>query len=149
MTITVEQINSAIADTLAAATGLDANAVQDYDELTEGIADTPTLQVYWRRTRTDPTSNTAQTTFRGVVRQTSLTFHADLYAHQRAHIGQDMAALLPLIDAVQTKLEEQRTTRFGLEAIEAIESWQADQLIFDYSGALYIGARFVIIVRVF
>lgn len=149
MTITIEQINTAIADTLAAATGLDANAVQDYDELTEGIADTPTLQVYWARTRTDPTSGSAQTTFRGVVRQTTITFHADLYAQQRSHIGEDMAALLPLIDAIQTKLEGQRTTKFGLEAIEAIESWQGDQLIFDYGGALYVGARFIIIVRVF
>lgn len=149
MTITVEQINTAIADTLADATGLDANAVQDYDELSEGIIDTPTLQVYWRRTRTDVESGSAQTTFRGVVRQTSLTFHADLYAQQRSHIGEDMAALLPLIDAVQAELEEQRTTRFGLENIEAIESWQGDQTIFDYSGTLYVGARFVIIVRVF
>lgn len=148
MTITIVEINTAIKDELAAAMGL--TFTQDFDELTEGMPDTPTLQVYWVTTRTDPTSGTAQSSFRGVQRQTRLTFWADLYARQRSHIEEDMGALLPLIDAIQTKLEEQRTSRFGLEGIRAIEGWTGQMQIFeDYAGAKYMGARFEIIVRVF
>ncbi len=147
MTITIVEINTAIKDELAAATGL--TFTQDFDELTEGMADTPTLQVYWSATGTDPTSGTSQSSFRGVQRQTRMTFWADLYARQRSDIGEDMAALLPLIDAIQTKLEEQRTSRFGLEGIRAIEGWTGRLLVFDYADAKYVGARFEIILRVF
>lgn len=147
-TLDITTINSGIEDTLAAATGLTYS--QDYDELTEGMQDTPTLQVYWAATATDVASGSAQSSFRGKVRQTRLTFHADLYAQQRAHIGEDMAALLPLIDAIQTEIEAQQVQPyFGVSGIQAIEDWSAQQLIFEYATLMYIGARFVIRVRVF
>lgn len=147
MTITIVEINTAIKDELATATGL--TFTQDFDELTPGMPDTPTLQVYWSATETDPTSGTSQSSFQGIQRQTRLTFWADLYARQRSHIGEDMGSLLPLIDAIQTRLEEQRTSRFGLAGIKAIEGWTGRMLVFDYADAIYVGARFEIIVRVF
>ena len=149
MAITIAQINTAIADDLETATGLGADAVQDFDELSEGINDTPMLQVYWFDTTTDPTSGAAQSSFRGVVRQTSMTFRADLYARQRSHIGEDMEALLPLIDAIQIRLEAQKADRFGLEGVKAIERWTARQVVFETAGVGYVGARFEIKLRVF
>lgn len=147
--VSITAINSAIETTLAAATGLTFS--QDYDELTEGMNDTPTLQVYWFSTLTDPDSNTSQRTFRGVVRQTALTFYADLYARQRSHIAEDMGALLPLISAIQAELESQRVEPyFGLAGIKAIEGWSAQQAVFELTeGVKFTGARFIIRVRVF
>jgi hypothetical protein len=149
-TITLTAINSAIEAALAAATGLTYS--QDYNELTEGMQDIPTLQVYWfSGPKTDPTSGSAQTTFGAGVRQKSITFHADLYARQRSHIGEDMAALLPLVDAIHNVLESQQKPYFGLAGIKAIESWDPRQVIFEYGDQQinYVGARFVIQVRVF
>jgi hypothetical protein len=51
MAITYAQINDAIEDKLGAAMGLARS--QTYDELTDGMTDTPTLQVYWQRDDTD------------------------------------------------------------------------------------------------
>ena len=150
MAITIVQINSAIEGTLATATGLTNS--QDYNELTEGMQDIPNLQVYWRSANQDPIGNTTQRSFRGGVKQTDLTFYADLYARQRSHIGEDMAALLPLVDAISAVLEAQKTKPlFFLFVIQALTSWRADQVVFEYGDPLlkYVGARFTITVRVF
>ena len=45
MSITLAQICNAVETTLGAATGL--TYTQSYNELKEGMNDTPTLQVYW------------------------------------------------------------------------------------------------------
>lgn len=151
--ITITAINSAIENTLATAVGLTYS--QDYDELTEGMQDMPNLQVYWfSGPDTDPTSGSARTTFKAGVRQKSITFHADLFARQRSNIGEDMSALLPLVDAIHDVLEaQQEQPYFGLEegAIKAIESWDPRQVVFEYGDQQirYIGARFVIKVRLF
>ena len=148
MAITLAQMNSAIESTLATATGL--TFTQDFDELSEGINDTPLLQVYWEDTNTDPASGTSMTSFAGRVRQTSLTFFGDLYARQRSHMAEDMAALYPLIDAIQVVLEAQDTAPyFGLDGIKALESWSARRIVFEYGGSRYVGGRFIIKLRVF
>jgi hypothetical protein len=150
MPVTIVQVNSAIETTLATATGL--TFTQDYDELTEGMADTPNLQVYFVEEITDPTSTSAQTTFGAGVRQVEWTFHADLYARQRSHIGEDMGALLPLVDAIRDTLEAQTgPTYFGQAGIKAIKQWTARQVVFRYGepDLPYIGTRFIIKVRVF
>lgn len=149
MAVTLAQMNTAIETTLATAAGLTFS--QDFNELTEGMQDTPTLQVYWAGHRVDPTSQAAQRSFGAAVREKSFTFHADLYAQQRAHIGEDMAALLPVADAIETVLETQQTRPyFGLAEIKAIEDWEARLIIFEYGDPAlkYIGSRFIIRVRV-
>jgi hypothetical protein len=148
--ISIAEINDAIKDTLAGAAGL--TYAQSYNELTEGINDSPILQVYWQSHRVDPISQTSQTTFRAVVRQTSLVFFADLYPRQRSHIDEDMGALLPLVDAIDDILEAQRVKPyFGLAGIEAIEGWEAQQVLFENppNDVKFLGARFTIRLRVF
>lgn len=153
MAITIIQVNSAIASRLSAATGLSAGETQDHDELQESITESPTLQVYWVSEQTDPDSGTAQSSFGGGVIQVRWTFNADLYAQQRRHIGEDMGALLPLVDAIHDELEEevQNAPYFGLSGIKAIESWSPRQVIFRYGDPEqpYIGTRFPIVVRIF
>ena len=99
MSITLVQIVDAIESTLSAVSTLARS--MSYDELTEGMNDYPTLQIYPEDGDQDPSGNTDRTTFGAGVRQTVFTIHADYYARQRSHIGEDMAALVDGIYAMQ------------------------------------------------
>lgn len=105
MAITLVQILDAINDTLGAAAGMARS--ESYDELTEGIHDLPMLQVYPESCEQDPSGAVDRTAFRGGVRQTYFMINADLYAQQRAHIGEDMAKLVAMLDTMQDVFEEQ------------------------------------------
>ncbi len=150
MTVWTEaEIIDAIANTLSAATGL--TYPQSYNELKDGMQDMPTLQVYWDDTGQDLTGNVDRSSFGAGVRQSAVTIIADLYARQRAHLDEDMAALMPLVTAIRVVLEEQKTKPyFGLDAIKGFQ-WTARRVIFEYGDAAvkYMGARFTITVRVF
>lgn len=149
MTTTIAQACKAIADTLSAATGL--TYIQNYDTLKDGMQDWPTLQVYWDDLIQDPTGNADRSTFQAGVRDTVVTILADLYAQQRAHLGEDMAALIPLVDAIRAEFEKQDTkdyfSQHGMQAFQ----WQARRVTFTYGdpAVSYIGARFTITVRLF
>lgn len=147
MAVNITAINTAITDTLANASGL--TFTQDFDELTEGIVQVPLLQVYWNSTETDTFAQSDRTTFGKGVAQSLFVFHADLYAAQRMDIGQDMAALLPIVDAIHTVMDSQVSNLFGLSTIKTLEQWRADQVTFEYAGFEFVGARFVIPIRVF
>ena len=154
MSITLAQICDAIETTLAAATTLSTTSArtQSYDELTEGIQDVPLLQVYPESGSQSPPGMTDRHTFGGAgnpVRQTEFLIHADYYARQRSHIGEDMAALVDGIDAIQNILEAQdKKPYFGLTYLQAF-AWTWSRVIFNYGGVDYMGARFVLTVRVF
>jgi hypothetical protein len=145
MAITYAQINDAIEDKLGAALGLARS--QTYDELTDGMTDTPTLQVYWQRDNTDP----SMTTFRTGVQQVEMTFHADLFARQRSHIGEDMKVLYEVMQEVREMLEAETTKPyFDLEGIQAF-SWTSERVTFEYGDPSqpYVGVRYMLTVRVF
>lgn len=149
MSITLAQILDAIEATLAAAPTLARS--MSYDELTEGINDTPLLQVYPDSGNQDPAGNTDRTTFKAGVRQTVLTINCDYYAQQRKHIGEDMAALVDGIDAMTNIFEAQDTKPyFGLDGIRAF-SWSWQRVTFEYGDPNigYVGARFTLTIRVF
>jgi hypothetical protein len=148
MAITIAQICDAIEETLGAATGI--TRAQSYDELTEGIqgADTPLLQVYPEANITDAMGTSDRTTFGGGVRVKTYTIHADYYARQRSHIGLDMKQLVDSIDAIETVLEQQNSLPlFGLAGIKSFQ-WMWNRVQFDYGGAPFMGARFVLTIRV-
>ena len=145
--ITYAQICDAVKTTLAPA----ITYVQSYNELTEGMADTPRLQVYPQSGSSNPPQQTDRTTFQAVVRQQEITVYADLYASPRNEIGEDMAILLPLLDAVVTELEKQDTKPyFGLTGLKGW-NWRWDRATFQYNDPLqlYVGARFIFTFRVF
>ena len=149
MAITYAQINDAIESTLGAATGLARS--QSYDELTDGMTDTPTLQVYWQRDTTDPQGMTSMTTFQTGVQQVDMVFHADLFARQRSHIGEDMSALYTVMQAVRETLEGEKTKPlFGLPGIQSFR-WTTERVTFEYGDPLlpYVGARYTIFIKVF
>ena len=147
--ITTAQVCDAIESTLGAAASLARS--QSYNELTEGMNDAPTLQVYPEEGSQDPTGNTDRSTFKAGVRQTELTIHADLYARQRSNIGEDMAKLVTCLDEFVTIFEAQDAKPyFGLVGIKAF-SWSWSRVVFQYGdpGQSYMGARFIVRVRIF
>lgn len=155
--ITVAQINTAIATTLGEAAGIvriqdganDGTADNQTTPLSESMNDTPTLQVYLESGVTDVSNEVDRTTFGAGVRQTELVFNCDVYARQRAHIGEDMAKCIELASAVWDVLEQQRRQPyFGLEGIQAFH-WTAQRVVFTYGAVDYAGIRFVLTVRVF
>lgn len=150
-TITIASICDAIESTLAAAAGIVRS--QSYNELTDDIpaGDTPLLQVYWENALTDDRSGEVdRTTFQAGIRRTALTFHADLYVRQRNHLGQDMALLVGMADAIYTVLEAQTTTLFGLTGIKAFR-WQAQRVTFSYGNQeiAYAGIRWILTLYIF
>ena len=149
MSITLAQICNAVETTLSAAVGL--TYTQSYNELEEGMNDTPTLQVYWNGMSQDPAGGNDRTTFRAGVRQTDIEIYCDLYATTRNEVGENMAALLPLVDAIVDVLEMQDTkSYFGLAGLKSFR-WSAQRVTFQYTDPmrLYVGARFVLNFRVF
>jgi len=150
MSITIAQICDAIETTLATATTVKRS--ESYNELVDGIQDQPLLQVYWESTLQSPPGSTDRYSFGGggnPIRQSWITIHADYFAEQLAHLGQAMGSLVDGIDAITNVLEGQdQKPYFDLDGIKAF-SWEANRVNFEYSGALYVGARFIIQVRVF
>jgi len=149
MSITLAQICNAVETTLSAATGL--TYTQSYNELKEGVNDLPLVQVYWEDSNQDPGGTNDRTTMKAVVRQTDVSIYCDLYAAPRNEIGQNMATLLPLVDAIQDELEKQRTKPyFGLVGLKAYH-WSARRTTFQYTDPmrLYVGARFILTFKVF
>jgi len=149
MSITLAQICNAVATTFGAATGL--TYTQSYNQLKEGVNDTPTLQVYWENIGGDPSGNADRTTFKGIVRQADVQIYCDLYAAQRSEVGENMAVLLPLVDAMIDVIEQQDTKAyFGLVGLKGFH-WTAQRVVFQYTDTLrlYYGARFILTFKVF
>lgn len=155
--ITIAQISTAIALTLGEAEGIvrtqdganDGEAENDTTPLSEGMNDTPTLQVYLESGLTDASNEVDRTTFRAGVRQTELVFHADVFGKQRAHIGEDIALCTTLASALWDILEQQQVKPyFGLDGIQAFR-WTMQRVVFTYATVDYAGLRFVLTVRVF
>lgn len=146
--ITIAQINTAVVETLGTAQGV--TFTQDADELTEGMQDVPTLQVYWENLTSDARADNAdRSTFSKGVIVTRLTFHADVLVRPRAHIGEDMAATIALASAVNDVLEAQtQKPYFGLAGIQAF-TYTAERVTFDYGKVSYAGTRFILTLTVF
>lgn len=155
-TVNLSTIVDAIAVTLGAAAGV--RRTQSYDELTEGVQDMPLLQVYPQSGSTSEGRENDRITFGNSSGQEHrkrgfYTIHADLYARQRSHIGEDMGKLVPMITAIETVLEAQRgPLYFGLpdNSIQSFR-WRWERVIFVYGDneIKYYGARFYIDVWTF
>jgi len=145
--ITLAQVCDAIEGVLDDATTLARS--QSYDELTEGVHDCPQLQVYPAAGGQDVGTDTDRSSFQAGVRQTGFTIHADYYAKAVSHVAEGMEALVDGIDAMQNELEKQDTgAKFGLEGIKSMR-WNWEMVQFQAGQTLYIGARFLITVRVY
>lgn len=153
--ITLRQINTALttafADVATITGGL--GVIQDLDEFTEAINDTPLLQIYPESLSQDVSGNTDRTTFGAHTRQTEAVFHLDYYARRRSHIDEDVVGAIDGADAMIAILEAQDVKPyFGLAGIKAF-SWSGQRVMFSYgsqdSSILFAGFRIVLTLRIF
>ena len=147
MAITFAQMCGAVKSHLETAASLERSS--NYDEMTEGMQDTPTLEVYPESSEPVSFGGTSQAwTVQSGVIQGSHTIHADLYANQRSHLGEDMTAMVTGLDEVYTLLENAGCPPFGLEGIKSYQfGWM--RVLFKRGGVDYVGARFTIVLRTF
>ena len=160
-TVTIHQICDAIETTLGAATSLVRH--QTFDDLSEGMQDYPTLQVYPEANlgtdRDQETDRTAFMAATGTVkhRQKEYVIHADLFARQRSNLAEDMAQLVETVDEIEDILEAQVCPLFGLTVAGAAKGpirsfrWSWQRVIFEYGDPVvkYMGARFILTLVVF
>lgn len=154
--VTVGEICTAIHTVLEElVTSGDLARVQNYDQLTEGMNTTPTLQVYPESWEVDVSGDTDRSTFvdgtTGIpgVRQTDLLIRLDLYVRQRSQLNEDWGDAVDLASAVSDKLDEQGSCPlFAQTGIRSMH-WTCTRVVFDYATVLYTGFRFELRVRVF
>lgn len=145
----IADICDAIETTLSAATGLSRS--QSYDELTDGMNDTPTLQVYPESGGQDVTTNNDRTAFRAGVQQEEVVIHADVYVRQRSHLADDMSLLVTQLDAIRTVLKAQQTKSFfGTTDVKAFAwTWQRVTFVYSEPQQPFVGIRFILRIRMF
>ena len=149
MALTLSEICVGIEASLSAAIGVQSST--SFDGLTEGIApfDCPRLEVYPESGSCDLSTRTDRTAFNAGVQQSLIVVHADLYARQRSQLGEDMGAVVPLVDSIIDVLQAQeKPPFFDVAGIKAF-SWRWSRAVFRRAQARYAGARFVISLKVF
>jgi len=152
-TVTIGQICNAIATTLSATPGL--VRTQSYNQLTEGMNDLPTLQVYPENWETSMGSDTDRIAFvdplTGIPghRYTEVVLFLDLHVRQRSQLDEDWGAAINMADALDNQLNlEGACPHFGLAGIRTFR-WFAQRVIFGYAQVDYVGFRFTLTVRIF
>jgi hypothetical protein len=133
----------------------DVERVQNYDELTEGMNTTPTIQVYPESWEVDASSDTDRTTFTdsgtGVpgLRQTEMVIRLDVYVRRRSQLNEDWGDAADLASEIHDKLDEQGSCPlFDQVGIRSFH-WTCTRVVFDYAGTLYTGWRFELTLRIF
>lgn len=152
--VTKADVNNGIAADLAAISGFSPpdGVTQSFDQMKEGISDTPTIQVYWDHAEGDSAGNNDRATFGGggaVVRRRVWVFHIDLYAVERNQIGQDMARVYPASELVDDFLDSQiQEPYFGVAGIKTLK-WTSQRVTFVYASSKYAGIRYVLTVEIY
>lgn len=151
-------INTAIHDTLKLSDDELAKYSQNFDQIEEGMLNTPALQTYWVNSNTGDATDRA--TFRGGLRVQDYLFNVDLYLDKRAFSDVIYVQMFELFDKVEQVLLAQLVKPyFGLvddEGKPIIKSYhyRAERATFEYEGndgtvSLYPGVRFSLDIRVF
>lgn len=151
-------INTAIHDTLKLADDELAKYSQNFDQIEEGMLNTPALQTYWVNSNTGDATDRA--TFRGGMRIQDYLFNVDLYLDQRAFSDTVYTQMFDLFDKIEQVFLAQNTKPyFGLvddNDNPIIKSFhvRTERATFEYEGndgtvSLYPGVRFSLDIRVF
>jgi len=150
MNVTQTQIADALKDTLSLSETVKRSMTPA--DMKESIPDLPLLQIYPQSVRgASGSSQNDRNTFRGGVREQEQVWHVDAYARQRSYIGEDMAAVLTLTDAVIVVFERQQVKPyFGLAGIQGFR-WQGERVTFVYGDpeTKYVGVRFTLTLTLF
>lgn len=147
--VTSMTVCNAIASTFRRVGGL---TVQSYDQLTDGVPQTPLLQIWWQSYEEDVTgtgrSGMDRSASNRKVVQSSDVFVGRLMAKQRSELHRDMTDTMEIVEAMRAVLYE-AGPYFGLKAIKAV-SHRAVYRDTPYPDQKsYVGARFQWTVRIF
>lgn len=146
--LTIREVLQGVGDTLESA--IQGVRVDTLESMTEGIGDTPLIQVYFDSIEADIASDsTDRSTFRAGVRQTNLIINVDVYAKQRADIGEDMLSLVDMTDAVIDVFDDQQAKPyFNVDGLKGFR-YQGERVVFEYGQARFLGVRFSLTFRIF
>lgn len=128
---------------------------QNYNQLTEGMNDPDVLQIYPESGGPVSTgSSTHKMTMGdadGAVIQEEVTIHCDYYAKARgADLNEDMAAMVAGVDAIIANLKTQDCNPFNLTNCRSFQwSWTRATFSYGEPELKYIGARFILALRLF
>lgn len=136
-------------------TSSDLTVSQNYNRLSEGINDPGVLQVYPESG--SPVSTGGRThkltmgDTDGPVIEEEITIHVDYYAKQRgADLAEDMAAMVAGVDAIRANLKTQDCQPFDLTNCRSFQwSWTRSTFAYGAPELLYVGARFILVLRLF
>ena len=129
----------------------DLVAIQNFDELTEGINDQNVLQIYPESG--GPVSGNSEThkftLGSDPVIIEDMVIHLDYYARQRSHLGEDMAQLVTGLDVIRAKIKEECTacSIFGIDVKNF--QWEWNRFVITYAEADIVGVRFILRIRIF
>lgn len=140
MSVTINELTTAVRDTLGAAASIvQAQAGRD---ISESVPDTPMMQVYLQRFQLSANSQTGTTTFRGGKRHKLYALNVDVYVHPRSTLGDEMEKLETVLDELITILEAQDTKPyFGLDAIDAFKVNDIERVVIENATFQYSGYR--------
>lgn len=118
--------------------------VQGGASLSEAIAETPTIQVYFDKFLQSDNSSVDRISFgkgSNVIRTPKCTVIIDIYARQRSHIGKDLEVCYNILDDVIEKLKLQVSSPyFNTEGITGYK-YEAERAVFQYGNTMYTGVR--------
>lgn len=122
--------------------------LEQYDELTEGMPDRGTLQVYVdQNLGTSFDSDTHKLTLKTKHTIKEYVVLADFYVRPRSQIEEGMDEFHQSVDYFEDILDVQDCPNFGRGEIRSFR-WNWDRVIFDYAGEQYVGLRIFITIRV-
>ena len=145
-TYSLGTLSKAVGTTLSAAACV--ARLEQYDDLSEGMPDRQTLQVY-------PDRNLGTTFDTDTHKRTLKTKHtgkeyeilADFYVRPRSQIAEGMDEFVDACDDFEDILDVQDCPNFGRSEIRSFR-WNWDRVIFEYASAQYVGLRIYITIRV-
>ncbi len=151
--VSIKQVNDAIANTLKPAVEAPniVGVMQSIDSFTDGMGDTPTVQVYFShgQDHSTPGEYNRGTFGPAPLRARQWTFNVDVYADQRGPIAQNMAAVVTLVSLIENLLDQENSKPlFGLVGIQDF-TWYWDRVTFKYAGNEYAGYRAVLAVVIY
>lgn len=120
-----------------------------YNELTEGVQDTPAVHVFPIESIVDFETETDRTTLKGAIKQSHYRIFCRVFARQRSHVDEDMEAVVRVWDAIEAVLEGITCDYFGVAGIKNF-AWQiGPPQSFTYGSVEYVGFELEITLRVF
>ena len=146
---TLEAILRGIREVLLTPATIDIVQLAGEGDIEEGVAETPTIQVY-------PTEGDSQTfTFSARVQSHDLTVTVDIYVSERANIGEDLQNVVriadEMIDVLQDEQEKGTTASPLFDLVDTTDgpiiknlNWRWEFVSFEYANIRYVGIRFVL-----